>query len=98
LPAPFASPPFPSAEYQGYPLIGVPASDSTYTLMKAINAGPHADFFKDNKINLDGWVNASANWSNARNSNSPPPSEIVGLTSLFPRKSPPNPTQHRNLR
>ncbi|MFZ1933190.1 MAG: outer membrane beta-barrel protein [Thermoguttaceae bacterium] len=71
LPAPFASPPFPSAEYQGYPLIGVPASDATYPLMKAIDAGPHADFFKENKINLDGWVNASANWSNARNSNAP---------------------------
>lgn len=28
LPAPFASPPFPSAEYQGYPLIGVPPSDT----------------------------------------------------------------------
>ena len=29
LPAPFDSPPFPSGEYQGYPLIGVPAGDST---------------------------------------------------------------------
>ena len=40
LPAPFQSPPFPSAEYQGYPLIGVPAGDSDYPLMKAINARP----------------------------------------------------------
>ena len=36
LPAPFASPPFPSAEYQGYPLIGVPPDSSVYPLMKAI--------------------------------------------------------------
>ncbi len=71
LPAPFESPPFPTGEYQGYPLIGVPAGGSDYPLMKAIAAGPHADFFKDSKISLDGWVNASMNWSNARNSNSP---------------------------
>ena len=71
LPAPFDSPPFPSGEYQGYPLIGVPASDSAYPLMKAINGGPCGDTFKNLKINIDGWVNASANWSNARNSNAP---------------------------
>ena len=71
LPAPFQSPPFPSGEYQGYPLIGVPAGDTVYPLMKAINGGPCGDTFKDLKINIDGWVNASANWSNARNSNSP---------------------------
>ena len=39
--------------------------------MKAINGGPCGDTFKDLKINIDGWVNASANWSNARNSNAP---------------------------
>jgi hypothetical protein len=71
LPAPFQSPPFPSAEYQGYPLIGVPASDTTYPLMKALEGSCCGDKLKDYKINLDGWVNASANWSNAVHSNSP---------------------------
>ena len=71
MPAPYESPPFPSAEYQGYPLIGVPAGGGDYPLMKALNAGPCGDTLKDLKINIDGWVNASADWSNARNSNSP---------------------------
>jgi hypothetical protein len=71
LPAPFASPPFPSGEYQGYPLIGVPVGGSDYPLQKAINSGPCGDTFKDLRINLDGWVNVSANWSNAEHSNAP---------------------------
>ena len=65
LPAPFASPPFPSGEYQGYPLIGVPVEGSDYPLQKAIDSGPRGDTFKDLRINIDGWVNVSANWSNA---------------------------------
>ena len=71
LPAPYQSPPFPSGEYQGYPLIGVPAGDTEYPLMKALNGGPCGDTLKNLKINIDGWVNASANWSNASNSNAP---------------------------
>jgi hypothetical protein len=71
LPAPFASPPFPSGEYQGYPLIGVPVEGSDYPLQKAINSGPCGDTFKDLRINIDGWVNVSANWSNAEHSNMP---------------------------
>ena len=34
LPAPFPAPPFPSAEYQGYPLIGVPPDTTEWPLMK----------------------------------------------------------------
>src|SRR5262249_49560282 len=37
LPSPWDSPPFPSSEYQGYPLIGVPPPDpGQYPIMKAI--------------------------------------------------------------
>src|SRR5262245_42514745 len=37
LPSPWDSPPFPTPEYQGYPLIGVPAPDpGQYPIMKAI--------------------------------------------------------------
>ena len=71
LPAPWASPPFPSGEYQGYPLIGVPPSESSYPLQKALTSGCYGDFFKDNRISIDGWVNASVNASNCQNSNSP---------------------------
>src|SRR5262245_33165600 len=33
LPAPLNSPPFPMTEWQGFPLIGVPKSNSVYPLM-----------------------------------------------------------------
>ena len=36
LPPPFDSPPFPSAEYQGSPLVGVPPSDNIFPLTKKL--------------------------------------------------------------
>jgi hypothetical protein len=69
--APLPSPPFPSGEWQGYPLIGVPYDDSVYPLMKAIYGGPWGDRIKESRIKMYGWVNASGNWSNAHNSNTP---------------------------
>lgn len=71
LPAPFDSPPFPSAEYQGYPLIGVPVSDTVYPLMKAIYAIPGADVIKESRIKAYGWINGSGNLSTCNNSNMP---------------------------
>lgn len=71
LPAPFASPPFPSAEYQGSPLIGVPPSDTVYPLMKAIYASRFGEAFKSSRITAYGWFNGSVNLSNCANSNSP---------------------------
>jgi hypothetical protein len=71
LPAPFTSPPFPSAEYQGSPLVGVPSSETTYLLMKAIYNTQCGDAIKDTRIQAYGWINASANLSNCKHSNSP---------------------------
>lgn len=71
LPAPFPSPPFPSAEYQGYPIIGVTASDTIYPLMEGIYKTCWGDFFKRNKIQLYGWINGSGNLSTCHHSNSP---------------------------
>lgn len=71
LPAPFISPPFPSGEYQGYPLIGVPASDTVYPLMKAVYDSPCGEAIKKSKIQLYGWINGSGNLSNCKNSNTP---------------------------
>jgi hypothetical protein len=74
LPAPFDAPPFPSSEYQGYPLIGVPAPDpGQYPFMKALY-GANTDCsecIKDSRISFSGWVNASGNWSTAKNNNIP---------------------------
>ncbi len=50
LPAPFPSPPFPSGEYQGYPLVGVPPSDTVYPLMKAIYKTPWGEAIKKSSV------------------------------------------------
>lgn len=71
LPPPFDSPPFPSAEFQGYPLIGVPPDDSVYPLMEGIYKTSWGDAIKKTRIKAYGWVNASANVGNCNNSNSP---------------------------
>lgn len=71
LPAPFASPPFPSAEYQGSPLVGVPPGDTVYPLMKAIYSTPCGEAIKKSRIKAYGWVNASGNLSTCKNSNTP---------------------------
>src|SRR5947209_7034250 len=71
LPAPFNSPPFPTGEYQGYPLVGVPPDDTRYPLMKALYAGSHGEAIKDSRVNVYGWLNASGNYSTSKNSNMP---------------------------
>ncbi len=71
LPAPFSSPPFPSAEYQGYPLVGVPPDDTVYPLMKAIYKTPYGDAIKKTRIKAYGWINASGNISSCDKSNMP---------------------------
>ena len=50
LPAPFPSPPFPSAEYQDYPLIDVPPNATVYPLMEAIYSTPFGDAIKKTGI------------------------------------------------
>jgi hypothetical protein len=71
LPPPFPSPPFPTGEYQGYPLIGVPSNDTVYPLMKAIYKTSYGEAIKKTGIKAYGWVNASGNLSNCKNSNTP---------------------------
>jgi hypothetical protein len=71
MPSLWSSPPFPGSEYQGYPLIGVPPSTSVYPFMKGVYAMPCGDAIKETRIKFDGWVAASGNWSNDKNSNVP---------------------------
>jgi hypothetical protein len=74
LPSPWDAPPFPNSEYQGYPLIGVPAPDpGQYPIMKAIYGANTnwSEWIKNSRIQFSGWVNASGNWSTATNSNTP---------------------------
>jgi hypothetical protein len=71
LPSPWNSPPFPSSEYQGFPLIGVPPSDTVYPLTKALYGCPHGEEFKESRLKVYGWLNASGNRSNCDRSNTP---------------------------
>jgi hypothetical protein len=71
LPAPFLSPPLPSGEYQGYPLVGVPYDTTRWPLMKAIQGTWLGDFLSAERVNAYGWINASANVSTSKNSNTP---------------------------
>jgi hypothetical protein len=73
LPSPWPSPPFPGSEYQGYPLIGVPNSDTVYPFMKALYGAntEWSEWVKESKIQFSGFVVASGNYSTAKNSNVP---------------------------
>jgi hypothetical protein len=64
-PAPFDSPPFPSADWQigGSPVIGDPGQLAPYPLMQAIYEGPGGQAWKDSKFQIYGWVNFSGNIS-----------------------------------
>lgn len=70
LPAPFPAPPFPTAEYQGFPLIGVPTDPlNQWPLMKVLQGSGCGDVLYDNRTRVYGWINGSGNVSNCRNSN-----------------------------
>lgn len=74
LDSPLASPPFPSAEWQlggvAYP-IGVPNLNSQYPLEKAMACNRVGRWMKDNRIEVYGWLNASANLSSSSHTNYP---------------------------
>jgi Putative beta-barrel porin-2, OmpL-like. bbp2 len=77
-PAPFAAPPFPGAEWQGYPNIGVPPADyGSYSIMQGLYNTPWGDQIKDSRIYLYGWMTASGNFSSSKNSNIPDSYAIV---------------------
>jgi len=71
MPAPLDSPSFPSSEYQGYPLIGVPYGGKDWPLQKALEGTFLGDFLKRNRLYAYGWVTAGGNWSSSKNSNLP---------------------------
>ncbi|HKS03960.1 MAG TPA: hypothetical protein VJR49_01275, partial [Chthoniobacterales bacterium] len=78
-PAPFDSPPFPSADWQigGTPIIGDPGNVGPWPLMQAIYAGFGGDAFRKSRIQIYGWeafswnVSTSANTSRGPNANFP---------------------------
>jgi hypothetical protein len=71
LPPPLPSPPMPSGEWQGYPLVGVPYDTTRYPLMKELQGTWPGDLLDSERIRVYGWLNASANVSTSKNSNTP---------------------------
>ena len=82
-PSPWDSPPFPTSEYQGYPLIGIPPNPGMDPLQQALLLGPHGEAIKDSRIEVHGWVTVSGNWSNANRSNLPTAYWIVPNSFQF---------------
>jgi putative OmpL-like beta-barrel porin-2 len=72
--SPFSSPPFPSSEWQlggvDYP-IGVPNENTQYPLEKALGCTDFGHWMQDNRIEMYGWINPSANVSTSDNTNYP---------------------------
>jgi Putative beta-barrel porin-2, OmpL-like. bbp2 len=70
LPSPLPSPPFPTADWDGAPLVGVDATPSNYPLQKALRdtAG---------KLKFYGWVDVGGNVSSSKNSNSPTSYDLI---------------------
>ncbi|WP_267224446.1 outer membrane beta-barrel protein [Dyella silvae] len=72
--APLDSPPFPSSEWQlgGVPApIGVPNAYGQYPLQKALSCTKVGKWMERNKIEVNGWINPSANVSSSSFSNYP---------------------------
>ena len=83
MPPAFESPPYPSTEYQGYPLVGVPYSAPASPLMKALEGTPVGDFMSANRLYLYGWISAAPNVSSSSHSNSPESYWLVPNTALL---------------
>lgn len=74
MPAPLDSPPFPNSEWQlgGVDApIGVPDTNSQYPLEKALSCTAFGQWMKNNRIEVFGWINPSANASTSNTSNYP---------------------------
>jgi hypothetical protein len=71
MPSPFDSPPFPGSEYQGYPLIGVPADNTIWPLQQALQGTWWNDLLTANHTRVYGWITGEANWSSSRQTNTP---------------------------
>ncbi|WP_114238797.1 outer membrane beta-barrel protein [Dyella sp. C9] len=72
--APLDSPPFPNSEWQlgGVPApIGVPVAYGQYPLQKALSCTKLGSWMQRNRIEINGWVNPSANVSSSSFTNFP---------------------------
>jgi hypothetical protein len=83
LPTPLPSPPFPSGEWQGYPLVGIPPDTTLWPFMEEVKDTSFARTLIDNRINVYGWINMSANVSSSEHSNMPSSYWLVPDSALL---------------
>jgi putative OmpL-like beta-barrel porin-2 len=87
-PAPFDSPPFPSADWQigGTPIIGDPNDVAPWPLMEAIYAGPTGEAWKKSRIQIYGWEDFSWNVSTSTNTSRGPNANFPLIYDLRPNR------------
>jgi Putative beta-barrel porin-2, OmpL-like. bbp2 len=87
-PAPFDSPPFPSADWQigGTPIIGDANNIAPWPLMEAIYAGPNGDAWKKSRIQIYGWECFSWNVSTSTNTSPSPNANFPLIYDLRPNR------------
>ena len=87
-PAPFDSPPFPSADWQigGTPIIGDPGNVGPWPLMEAIYAGPKGEAWKRSRVQIYGWEAFSWNVSTSTNSSRGPNGNFPLIYDLRPNR------------
>jgi hypothetical protein len=71
LPAPLDSPPFPSADWQGLPLIGIREDTGEQFLMRNLQGTFLGDWLLTNRIKIYGWIDVGGNLSTSNKSNFP---------------------------
>jgi hypothetical protein len=71
LASPLPSPPFPSGDWLGSPIIGEPVSTPDYALMHALSGPSVGNALRDAHIFVYGWLNPSVNFSTSDHSNLP---------------------------
>ena len=77
LAQPLLSPPFPSGDWLGTPLIGEPRSDTDGPFMHALSHTAFGQWLQGNHISIYGWVDPSVNFSTSKNTNLPLSYDIV---------------------
>jgi hypothetical protein len=70
LPPPLPQPPFPTADWDGAPLVGLDATPENYPMQKAFG-------LTKCKVKFYGWVDVGGNLSTSKNSNAPESYDVV---------------------
>ena len=70
LPSPLASPPFPSSEWDGAPVEGLPSEAPNYPLQKALG-------LSKSRLKIYGWASIGGNLSTSHDSNAPTAYNLV---------------------